>query len=125
MEANRNTANINEKRHIANRKTNKNAVFWDMAPCSSSVNRSSSEKSLQTRSTRRHISENGIIHSHRRENLKSCTEKLITCEIVFHGLANRSVNIFIEMPLAENNIRYRAVINRNYCYRRELRKRDI
>jgi hypothetical protein len=29
------------------------------------------------------------------------------------------------MPLAENNIRYRAVINRNYCYRRELRKRDI
>jgi hypothetical protein len=33
-------------------------------------------------------------------------EKLITCEIVFCGLATRSVNIVIEMPIAENSIYY-------------------
>jgi hypothetical protein len=31
----------------------------------------SSETSVHTRSTQRHIPENGILHSHRRENLKS------------------------------------------------------
>jgi hypothetical protein len=41
------------------------------------------------------------------------TEKLIISEIVFCGLAARSVNIVIEMPSAENSIRYRAVIDRN------------
>jgi ABC-type uncharacterized transport system permease subunit len=39
------------------------------------------------------------------------TEKPVICEIVFHGLATRSVNIVIEMPVAENSIRYRAVID--------------
>jgi hypothetical protein len=34
------------------------------------------------------------------------TEKLIICENVFCGLATRSVNIIIEMPIAENSIRY-------------------
>jgi hypothetical protein len=32
------------------------------------------------------------------------TEKLIICEIVFRGFATRSVNIVIEMPIAENSI---------------------
>jgi hypothetical protein len=41
------------------------------------------------------------------------TEKLIICETVFCGLAARSVNIVIEMPTAENSIRYRAGIDRN------------
>jgi hypothetical protein len=41
------------------------------------------------------------------------TEKLIIREIVFCGLATRSVNIVIRMPIAENSIRYRAVIDRN------------
>jgi hypothetical protein len=82
----------------------KNAVFWDVAPCSFCVNRRfwgtyclhfqgrkirergtsvsswlqtelqaicSSETSVHGRTTRRHILENGILHSHRRENLKS------------------------------------------------------
>jgi hypothetical protein len=40
------------------------------------------------------------------------TEKLLICEIVFYGLAIRSVNIVIEMQIAENSIHYRAV-NRN------------
>jgi hypothetical protein len=39
------------------------------------------------------------------------TEKLIICEIVFCGLAIRSVDIVIEMPTAENSIRYQAVID--------------
>jgi hypothetical protein len=69
-----------------------NAVFWDVAPCRSCVNRrfggtyrlhlqgrknrergTSASKWLQTRSTRRHIPEDDILHSHRRENLKSYT----------------------------------------------------
>jgi hypothetical protein len=41
------------------------------------------------------------------------TEKLIICEIVFCGLATRSVNFVTEMPIAENSIHYRAVIDRN------------
>jgi hypothetical protein len=82
----------------------KNAVFWDVAPRRSCVNRRfggtyrlhlqgrkirergtsvgrwlhlkmeamrSSETSVHTRSTWRHIPEDGILHSHCRENLKS------------------------------------------------------
>jgi hypothetical protein len=49
----------------------KNAVFWDVATCRSSVNWRSSETSVYTRSTRPYIPEDGILHSHRRENLKS------------------------------------------------------
>jgi hypothetical protein len=33
-------------------------------------------------------------------------EKLIICEIVFCGLATRSVNVIIRMPIAENSICY-------------------
>jgi hypothetical protein len=84
----------------------KNAVFWDVAPCRSCVNRRfrlqgvfdwwfslqppahagstltdfstmkmeaihSSETSVYTKYTRRYFPEDGILHSHRRENLKS------------------------------------------------------
>jgi hypothetical protein len=41
------------------------------------------------------------------------TEKLIICEIMFCGLATRSVKIVIEMPISETSIRYQAVIDRN------------
>jgi hypothetical protein len=41
------------------------------------------------------------------------TEKLIICEIVFCRLDIRSVNIVIEMPIAENIISYLAAIDRN------------
>jgi hypothetical protein len=69
----------------------KNAVLWVVAPCGSYVNlrfggtyrlhlqgRKIRERGtsvcrwlVHTRFTRRHISEDGILHSHRRENLKS------------------------------------------------------
>jgi hypothetical protein len=39
-------------------------------------------------------------------------EKLIICEIVFCGLATRSVNVVTEMPIAENSIRYGAVMDK-------------
>jgi hypothetical protein len=64
----------------------KNAVFWDVGPCKSCVSRRfggtyhpiwkwrryGSPKRRLTRFTRRHVPEDGILHSHRRENLKSC-----------------------------------------------------
>jgi hypothetical protein len=46
----------------------KNAVFWAVTPCGSR------ETSVLTRSTRRHIAEDGILHSHRRDNLKRYIE---------------------------------------------------
>jgi hypothetical protein len=49
----------------------KNVVFWDVAPCRSCVNRRSSETSIHTKYAWRNIPEDGILHSHRRENLKS------------------------------------------------------
>jgi hypothetical protein len=52
-------------------------------------------------------------------------EKLIIHENMFSGLATRSVDIITEMPVAENSIHYQAGINRNYCYRRVLKKWDI
>jgi hypothetical protein len=50
--------------------TMKNAVFWDIVLCDSCKNRPSSETSVLTRATRRSILEDGIFHSHHRENLK-------------------------------------------------------
>jgi hypothetical protein len=38
---------------------------------------SPSETSIPTRATRRHIPEDGILHSHRRENLKSYREQYL------------------------------------------------
>jgi hypothetical protein len=67
-----------------------NGVFWDVTPFGSCKNRrfvvvpsspiivtlmmqalSSFETSVITRATRRNDTENAILHSHRRENLKS------------------------------------------------------
>jgi hypothetical protein len=42
----------------------------------------SSEKSVHIRSTRRHIPEDGILHSHRRENLKSYKHFWVTASVV-------------------------------------------
>jgi hypothetical protein len=39
----------------------KNTVFWDVTPCTSCVNRHSSETSVHTRTTRRQIPENDIL----------------------------------------------------------------
>jgi hypothetical protein len=55
----------------------KNAVFWDVALCRSCVNRRSFEISGRIRSTRLHNPEDGILHSHCHENLKSYKPKNI------------------------------------------------
>jgi hypothetical protein len=43
--------------------TMKNAVFCDVLQCRYCENRRSSETSVHTRSTHRHIPENGILHA--------------------------------------------------------------
>jgi hypothetical protein len=54
----------------------KNAVFWDVAPYRSFVNRRFGGTSVHTRSTRRHIPEDGILHSHRRKNFRSYVKEV-------------------------------------------------
>jgi hypothetical protein len=49
----------------------KNGVFWVVTPCGSCQNRRFGGMSVLTRTTRRNIPEDTILHSHRRENLKS------------------------------------------------------
>jgi hypothetical protein len=54
----------------------KNCVFSDVSPCDSCENRRFGgakfpETSVPTRATQRHIPEDDILHSRRRENLKS------------------------------------------------------
>jgi hypothetical protein len=39
----------------------KNAVYWDVGPCSSCVNQRFGGMSIHTRTTLRHIQENGIL----------------------------------------------------------------
>jgi hypothetical protein len=82
----------------------KNVVFWDVGPCRYLVNRRSSETSVNKITTLRHIPEDGIRHSHRRENLKSYKKVdiqsvifvtlfcFIKCNKLFHF---KCLNIFI------------------------------
>jgi hypothetical protein len=52
------------------------------------LNRRSSEMSVHTRFTRRHTPEDGIIHSHRRENLKSYMNDLVRNLNLFKNTGN-------------------------------------
>jgi hypothetical protein len=70
----------------------KNGVFWDATPCGSCKNRRfggtwrllhQGDKNL-TRATLRNIPEDTILHSHRRENLKSYTDFCILYAFVEH-----------------------------------------
>jgi hypothetical protein len=47
---------------------------------------SSSETSTYTRTTPRHIAEDGILHNHRRENLKSYMKYYVYTEFIQFGL---------------------------------------
>jgi hypothetical protein len=85
----------------------KNTVFWDVVPCSSCLNRHfggtyrlhlqgrkirerGTSVSWLLQSARRHIPENCILHSHRRENLKS-----YVCESSLHQICElvRSISL--------------------------------
>jgi hypothetical protein len=55
----------------------------------------SSETSVHTRSTRRHIPEDGILHSHRRENLKS-----YDCRTIHNAILELCAILFFWTPCA-------------------------
>jgi hypothetical protein len=65
------SAHFRDKCNKKIEQTQNNAVFCDVVPCGFNTNRRPSESSVFIRTTRRHIPEDGILHSHRRENLKS------------------------------------------------------
>jgi hypothetical protein len=61
-------------------------VFYDVASCKSCENRHSSETSVLSRSAPGHIPEDGILHSHRRENLNSYMVWQFTSCFVLRGI---------------------------------------
>jgi hypothetical protein len=73
----------------------KTTVFWDVAMwCRSCVNRCFGRTSVHTRSTQCHIPGDGILHSHLRENLKSCVI-FDVLKIILHRLHNDYASVHI------------------------------
>jgi hypothetical protein len=81
----------------------KNAVFWDVAPCRSCVNQCSYETSVYTKYTQRHILEDGILHSHRRESFKSYNTKIDLGEIIWVSMN--------WIDLTQDRDQWRAIVN--------------
>jgi hypothetical protein len=52
-----------------------------------------SETTDHTRSTRRHIPEDGILHSHRHENLKSYNQYHVYCILEINGRALKAMSL--------------------------------
>jgi hypothetical protein len=65
-----------------------------------------SEMSVHTRTTRRHIPENDILHSHRRENLKFYNNNIVTC----HSDCRREFGLVIGFTNL-NNLQVVTTIN--------------
>jgi hypothetical protein len=70
----------------------KNAVFWNVMPCRSCVNQSFGEASIHIRTTWRHITEDGILNSHRRENLKSYNNRITSVSMPRRCIYNNRRN---------------------------------
>jgi hypothetical protein len=94
----------------------------------------SSETSVHTRTTRRHNLENGFLHSHRRENLKSYMYERIICFNHFNATHEMSclgtmvifVRIhFISETVVKVNIFSSPLINTNYTVQRKYFNRII
>jgi hypothetical protein len=66
----------------------KNGVFWDVTPCGSC-------KKVLSRATRRNIPEDAILHSHRREILKSY----------------KVLQLFIDFKKAHDSVRWEVLYN--------------
>jgi hypothetical protein len=72
---------------------------------------SSAETSVLTRTTRRNIREDTIIHSHRRENLKSYTEKIYLLNLFVYSGKNMGPHVNITFLYLKCSVNVAASIN--------------
>jgi hypothetical protein len=102
-------------------------VFWDLAPCRHLLNYShrhspalimeairSSETPVLTKNTRRKIPEDGFLHSHRRENLRSYKIKFVDKNPTFHSWWTQE--FFLRCIIGAGGY---IIFNENNCVLRE------
>jgi hypothetical protein len=86
----------------------KNSIVWDVTPRGSCKDRRSSESSGFTRTTRRHIPQDGILHSHR------VWKHLIINNYMFHVYSSRNLQQPSVKPIPTTSMKMLLQI---ICYR--------
>jgi hypothetical protein len=76
--------------------TMKNAVFWDITPCGSCVNRRFGGTSVYTRSTQRHISEDGILQRQEQDYIKLQIKVQQSFYFTYIQRLKRNINLIVK-----------------------------